>query len=142
MPRPLWSVMIPTFHCARFFALDAGACVVAVFSQDPDPDVMQIEVVDDCSNDNTAAEVTRRLGAGRVTFHAESQNRGLVEQSDAGAMFCRYAVANSKGYWLRISELHWESTGLLEDSHVNITIQCDSMHSDCCSEEAFARGIG
>jgi hypothetical protein len=28
MHRPLWSVMIPTFHCA-VFASDAGECVVA-----------------------------------------------------------------------------------------------------------------
>jgi glycosyltransferase involved in cell wall biosynthesis len=38
---------------------------------------MQIEVIDDCSNDDTAFEVTRRVGVGRVTFYAEPQNLGL-----------------------------------------------------------------
>jgi len=120
---------------------------------------MQIEVVDDCSMDNTASELVRRVGAGRVSFHAEPQNRGLantwnrcierarghwvhilhqddivlpgfydhlrkgVEHSDAGAIFCRYAEANSKGHWMRISELHRESAGLLDDWHARITVQ-------------------
>ena len=48
MPGPLWSVMIPTFHCARFLR----QTLESVLSQDPGPDVMQIEVVDDCSNNN------------------------------------------------------------------------------------------
>lgn len=30
-------------------APDAGECVVAVLSQDPGPNIMQIEVIDDCS---------------------------------------------------------------------------------------------
>ena len=106
-----------------------------------------------------ACEVVRRVGAGRVSFHAEPQNRGLAntwnrcierargnwvhilhqddlvlpgfyerlrkgaEQSDAGAIFCRYAVANSKGHWVGVSELHRESAGLLDDWHARITVQ-------------------
>jgi Glycosyl transferase family 2 len=50
----------------------------SVLAQDPGPDQMQIEVVDDGSTDNTVCEVIRRIGAGRVTFHAQSQNRGLA----------------------------------------------------------------
>ena len=42
--RPLWSVMIPTFDCARFL----HQTLESVLSQDPGPDVMQIEVIDDC----------------------------------------------------------------------------------------------
>jgi glycosyltransferase involved in cell wall biosynthesis len=121
---------------------------------------MQIEVIDDCSSDDTASEVTSRIGAGRVTFHAESQNRGLanswnrcierarghwvhilhqddivlpgfydlllkaVERSEAGAIFCRHAIMNSNGHWIRLSELHRESPGLLDDWHAKITVQC------------------
>jgi hypothetical protein len=48
MPGPLWSVMIPTFHCARFLR----QTVESVLSQGSGPDVVQIEVVDDCSNNN------------------------------------------------------------------------------------------
>jgi glycosyltransferase involved in cell wall biosynthesis len=120
---------------------------------------MQIEVIDDCSSDDTASEVTLRVGAGRVTFHAECQNRGLAntwnrcierarghwvhilhqddivlpgfydvlrrgaERSHAGAVFCRHAIANPKGHWIGISELHRESAGLLDDWHGTITVQ-------------------
>src|SRR5256884_9875784 len=73
--RPYWSVMIPTYNPRADYLEET---LNSVLQQDPGPEQMQIEVVDDCSNDNTASEVTRRLGAGRVTFHAESQNRGLA----------------------------------------------------------------
>lgn len=51
-----------------------------------------------------------------------------AEESDAGAIFCRYAVVNSNGHWMHISQLHRESVGLLEDWQEAITadqpIQC------------------
>jgi glycosyltransferase involved in cell wall biosynthesis len=148
--------MIPTYNARASYLEEA---LQSVLQQDPGPDEMQIEIVDDCSNDNTAFEVARRIGGDRVTLYRGSENKGLannwnrcierarghwvhilhqddfvlpgfydrlfkgVKRSDAGAMFCRYAVANSKGHWLRISELHRESAGLLEDWHASITIQ-------------------
>jgi glycosyltransferase involved in cell wall biosynthesis len=148
--------MIPTYNARTGYLEEA---LRSVLQQDLGPDEMQIEVVDDCSNDNTAFEVAHRIGGGRVTFHRGSENKGLAnnwnrcierarghwvhilhqddfvlpgfygrllkgaQQSDAGALFCRYAVANSKGHWLHISELHLESAGLLEDWHASITIQ-------------------
>jgi len=126
--RPFWSVMIPTYN--------------------PRADYLE----------ETLRSVLR-VGAGRVTFHAEPQNRGLAnawnrcierarghwvhilhqddivlpgfydvlrkgaEQSHAGAIFCRHAIANSKGHWIRLSELHLESAGLLDDWHAKITAQ-------------------
>lgn len=76
LPRPLWSVMIPMFHCARFLR----QTLESVLSQDPGPDQMQIEVVDDCSNDNTASEVTRRLGAGRIEALHLCHNRHIIRR--------------------------------------------------------------
>jgi hypothetical protein len=46
--------------------------------QDTGSDQMQIEIIDDCSSDDIASEVTRRVGAGRVTFRGESENLGLA----------------------------------------------------------------
>jgi len=60
-PRPFWSVMIPTYNPRSNFWRNADEHP----SADPGPDQMQIEVVDDGSNDDTASEVTRRVGAGR-----------------------------------------------------------------------------
>jgi len=155
--RPFWSVMIPTYNPRADYLEET---LLSVLKQDPGPDQMQIEVIDDCSNDDTAYEVTDRVGAGRVTFHRESENRGLAdswnrcieraqgrwvhilhqddmvlpgfydflrrgaEESEAGAIFCRHAVMNSNGHWIRLSELHRESTGLLDDWHAKITTQC------------------
>ena len=155
--RPFWSVMIPTYNPRAEYLEET---LLRVLKQDPGPEEMQIEVIDDCSNDNTACEVTRRVSAGRVTFHRELENQGLanawnkcierarghwvhilhqddivlpgfyghlreaVEASDAGAIFCRHAVMDSKGHWMQLSELHRESPGLLDDWHAKITAQC------------------
>jgi Glycosyl transferase family 2 len=62
--RPLWSVMIPTFHCARFL----HQTLESVLSQDPGPDVMQIEIVDDCSNNNNCfRSLSCRFGSSVAT---------------------------------------------------------------------------
>jgi glycosyltransferase involved in cell wall biosynthesis len=154
--RPFWSVMIPTYNPRADYLEET---LWSVLKQDPGPDQMQIEVVDDCSDDDTAFEVTRRVGGGRVTFHRESENRGLAnswnrcierarghwvhilhqddivllgfydllrkgaERSHAGAIFCRHAIANPRGHWIQLSELHRESAGLLDDWHAKITAQ-------------------
>ena len=44
-PRPVWSVMIPTYNCAKYLR----ETLVSVLAQDPGPEQMQIEVVDDYS---------------------------------------------------------------------------------------------
>ena len=126
--RPFWSVMIPTYNPRADYLEET---LHSVLQQDPGPEEMQIEVVDDCSKDSAASKITGGIGAGRVTFHRESENRGLAnnwnrcierarghwahilhhddivlpgfydllrkgaERSDAGAISCRHAVANS-----------------------------------------------
>ena len=91
-PRPFWSVMIPTYNPRADYL---EATLNSVLQQDPGPEKMQIEVVDDYSNDDTASEVTRRLGAGRVTFHAESQNRGLANSWNR-------CIERARGHWVHI----------------------------------------
>ena len=46
-PRPLWSVMIPTYDCAKYLP----QTLHSVLEQDPGSGQMQIEVVDDASTD-------------------------------------------------------------------------------------------
>ena len=72
--RPLWSVMIPTFHCARFLhqTLDS------VLSQDPGPDVMQTEVIDDCSTQDDPESVVRAAAGERVHFFRQPKNVGYT----------------------------------------------------------------
>lgn len=71
-PRPLWSVMIPAYNCANYLR----ETLASVLAQDPGPDVMQIEVVDDCSTQDDPAAVVEELGRGRVVFYQQPKNVG------------------------------------------------------------------
>lgn len=73
--RPLWSVMIPTFNCARYL-VDALRSVLA---QDPGPDLMQIEVVDDHSNEDDPRAVVQEIGQGRVEYYSQASNLGVAQ---------------------------------------------------------------
>jgi glycosyltransferase involved in cell wall biosynthesis len=70
--RPFWSVMIPTYHCARYLQ----ETLESVLAQDPGPAAMQIEVVDDCSTLDDPEIVVQDIGRGRVTFYRQPQNVG------------------------------------------------------------------
>jgi len=69
-PRPRWSVMIPTYECAGYLPV----ALEGVLAQDPGPEQMQIEVVDDCSTDDPETVVSRY--GGRVSFHRQERNLG------------------------------------------------------------------
>jgi len=73
-PRPLWSVMIPTYNCADFLRL----ALSSVLAQDPGSDRMQIEVIDDASTRDDPESVARELGSGRVGFYRQPTNMGHV----------------------------------------------------------------
>jgi glycosyltransferase involved in cell wall biosynthesis len=70
--RPTWSVMIPTFNCAKYLT----QTLESVLEQDPGPEHMQIEVVDDCSTLDDPEKVVREVGKGRVAFHRNPKNSG------------------------------------------------------------------
>jgi glycosyltransferase involved in cell wall biosynthesis len=72
--RPRWSVMIPTYNCAGYLE----PTLRSVLAQDPGPEVMQIEVVDDHSTADDPEDVVMRLGGGRVAFHRQPENVGVV----------------------------------------------------------------
>jgi len=90
--RPFWSVMIPTYNPRAEYLEET---LLSVLKQDRGRDQMQIEVVDDYSKDDTAFEVTHRIGAGRVTFHRESGNRGL-------ANCWNQCIERARGDWVHI----------------------------------------
>jgi glycosyltransferase involved in cell wall biosynthesis len=71
--RPLWSVMIPTYQCAGLLR----QTLKSVLDQDAGAEQMQIEVVDDASDDDVEA-VVAEVGRGRVSFFRQVHNRGHV----------------------------------------------------------------
>ena len=73
-PRPLWSVMIPTFNGAKYLR----PCLESVLAQDPGTRRMEIEVIDDCSTEDDPAAVARDVGKGRVRFHRNASNQGVT----------------------------------------------------------------
>jgi glycosyltransferase involved in cell wall biosynthesis len=75
MSRPLWSVMIPTYNCADYLR----ETLASVLAQDPGPEVMQIEIIDDHSTKDDPAAVVEELGQGRVQFYRQPQNVGHVK---------------------------------------------------------------
>lgn len=72
--RPLWSVMIPTYNCASYLR----QTLESVLAQDPGPEVMQIQVVDDYSTKDDPAAVVQAIGPGRVEFFRQPANVGAI----------------------------------------------------------------
>lgn len=75
--RPLWSVMIPTYNRPKY----VEQALLSVLEQDPGAQIMQIEVVDNCSPPEVQAELEAmiaRVGRGRVTLYKQPRNMGLV----------------------------------------------------------------
>jgi glycosyltransferase involved in cell wall biosynthesis len=90
--RPLWSVMIPTYN-PRPEHLEQA--LRSVLMQDPGPDRMQIEVVDDCSPDVDVAALVKSIAGERVGFFRNAQNLGL-----AGSW--NNCIDRSNGAWVHI----------------------------------------
>jgi glycosyltransferase involved in cell wall biosynthesis len=72
--RPLWSVMIPTYNCAKYLRQN----LESVLQQDAGSQEMQIEVVDDCSTKDDPRAVVEEIGKGRVSFYRQPQNAGAT----------------------------------------------------------------
>lgn len=70
--RPLWSVMIPTYNCAIYLR----EALTSVLQQDPGPDVMQLEVIDDHSTEDDPEAVVAEVGRERITFYRQPRNVG------------------------------------------------------------------
>jgi glycosyltransferase involved in cell wall biosynthesis len=89
--RPLWSVMIPTYNCAKYLR----ETLASVLAQDPGSEHMQIEVVDDCSSKDDPEAVVREMGMGRVVFHRQRANVGHTQNFET-------CLQRSRGYLIHL----------------------------------------
>ena len=71
--RPLWSVVIPTYNCAKFLK----KTLQSVLAQDMGNEKMEIWVVDDGSMDNPE-QVIIDLKTDRIGFYKQPQNVGQL----------------------------------------------------------------
>ena len=90
-PRPDWSVMVPTCDDAELLP----SALRSVLEQDPGPERMQIEVIDDGSVDADVAALVRDLAGDRVTVVRHPHRWG------APATFT-HALQRSRGRWVHV----------------------------------------
>lgn len=89
--RPFWSVMIPTYNGTQYLA----ETLRSVLAQDPGSDVMQIEVIDDCSTQDDPEPLVQEIGQGRITFVRQAQNQGQIETWNN-------CIQRARGHWVHI----------------------------------------
>jgi glycosyltransferase involved in cell wall biosynthesis len=90
-PEPFWSVMIPTYNRATYLE----RTLASVLAQDPGPQKMQIEVVDDASTSDDPGPLVRRAGGGRVAFFRQPHRLGTSANYNS-------CVERSVGQWVHI----------------------------------------
>ena len=95
--RPPLSVMIPAYNYAQYMR----GTLHSVLRQDPGPGEMQIEVVDDCSTTHDPEDVVREIGGGRIGFHRQPRNVGMIENFNT-------CIGRAQGEWVHI--LHGDDT--------------------------------
>jgi glycosyltransferase involved in cell wall biosynthesis len=72
--RPMWSVMIPVYNCAEFLV----HTLESVLAQNIPEEDMQIEVVDDASDDADVEQIVKTIGKGRIGYYRQPKNVGSL----------------------------------------------------------------
>jgi len=89
--RPFWSVMIPVYNPTDILR-DTLRCVL---EQDPGPNDMEIEVVDNCSTRGDTEQMVKELAGSRIRFHRQPRNVGAIENFNA-------CIRRARGEWVHI----------------------------------------
>ena len=91
--RPFWSVVIPTYNPN---IEDLKQTIDSILEQDIPSAVMEILVVDDCSdNENDINNLIQQIGPRRISYHRNKENLGLISNWN-------HCLDLSKGYWIHI----------------------------------------
>jgi glycosyltransferase involved in cell wall biosynthesis len=112
-PRPLWSVMIPTYNCSEYLK----ETLKSVLMQAPSLELMQIEVVDDASTDDDVGALVASLGGGRVQYFQQPSNVGSIRNFET-------CINRSRGHLIhllhgndRVKPGFYEKLGQLLQQH-------------------------
>lgn len=89
--RPFWSVMIPAYNDTRYFE----QTLRSVLEQDPGPEEMQIEVIDDCSTKDDPEEMVREIGKNRISFSRQPHNVGQIPNWNT-------CLQRARGHWIHL----------------------------------------
>jgi hypothetical protein len=98
LERPFWSVMIPIYNCRDDYLRET---LRSVLCQDPGIADMQIEVIDNCSTIGDPEAVVRVMSDGRIEYHRQPVNVGIIENFNA-------CINRARGQWVHI--LHGDDT--------------------------------
>jgi glycosyltransferase involved in cell wall biosynthesis len=90
--RPFWSVMIPVYNCSKYLSKTLDN----LLKQDPGTKHMQIEVVDDFSQDNPE-KIVWEVGKGRINYTRQEKNVGHTKNFET-------CLQRSTGHW--VHQLH------------------------------------
>jgi GT2 family glycosyltransferase len=115
-PRPRWSVMIPTYNNSDHLR----QALQSVLAQDPGPEQMQIEVVDDCSTSEDPSALVRELGQGRVNYFRQPSNRGHVENFNTCLLRARGLLVHLLHGDDLVRPGFYEKMGELFERHIEI----------------------
>ncbi|ARK12105.2 glycosyltransferase [Fibrella sp. ES10-3-2-2] len=89
--RPLWSVMIPVYNCGLYLQETLNS----VLKQDIGVRRMQIEVVDDASNDIDVESLVKEIGNGRIIYTRQPYNVGSLRNFET-------CLNHSSGYLIHL----------------------------------------
>jgi hypothetical protein len=98
LERPFWSVMIPIYNCREDYLRET---LRSVLCQNPGVADMQIEVIDNFSTIGDPEAVVREMGGGRIEYHRQPTNVGIIENFNA-------CINRARGQWVHI--LHGDDT--------------------------------
>ena len=99
--RPFWSVMIPTYNRVTYLR----KTIKSVLKQDPGPEFMQIEVIDNFSSPElNVAELVKEIGGGRVSYYRQPVHVDFQENWST-------CIRRAQGTWVHI--LHDDDMVLL-----------------------------
>ena len=89
--RPFWSVMIPTYNGNNYLK----QTLQSVLQQDPGEELMQIEIVDDCSTEEDPELILQEIGTNRISIYRQPQNMGQIANWNT-------CIQRTHGHWIHI----------------------------------------